>query len=77
METCGPDSALGEGVLVTDEILCNLDSSTIDDLITCETGPMAGAMVTDSLLCQAPNNSNKCGNETDLPGVYVYVTRTM
>ena len=67
---CGQDTALPDAV-VTDERLCNLDSSTIDDLITCETGPMAGAMVTDSLLCQAPNNSNKCDDNTDLPGVYV------
>ncbi|MGD1839005.1 MAG: hypothetical protein ACPKPY_13230, partial [Nitrososphaeraceae archaeon] len=33
--------------------------------------PMAGAVVTDFLLCQAPNDANKCAENTDLPGVYV------
>ena len=35
---------------------------------------MGGAVVTDPLLCQAPNDNNKCPADTDLKGVYVMNT---
>ena len=37
---------------------------------------MAGTIVTDLTLCQAPNNNNKCPDNSDLPGVYVMDPQT-
>ena len=61
----------GKTVEVADGPLCQLAVPSDIMLIPCEKGPMTGAVVTDPLLCEAPNDANKCPAETDLAGVYV------
>ncbi|MGD1837220.1 MAG: FG-GAP-like repeat-containing protein, partial [Nitrososphaeraceae archaeon] len=79
-ETCAANSPLGTAlgntpVDVIDSELCNLVIPPETEVFTCPLDtPMAGAVVTDLLLCQAPNDANKCPAETDLQGVYVMDT---
>ena len=61
---------------VADEALCNLEIPEQIDLFQCIGGPMIDAIVTDAQLCQAPNDANKCADDTDLLGVYVMDTET-
>ena len=63
---------------VSDPVLCDLEVPPATDLFQCleGDGPMAGAIVTDLTLCQAPNNDNKCPANSDLPGVYVMDPQT-
>jgi hypothetical protein len=75
--TCEAATPLGMAlgntpVDVVDGELCNLVIPPEVTLETCPLDtPMGGAMVTDLLLCQAPNDANKCPMGTDLEGVYV------
>jgi hypothetical protein len=75
--TCNAASPLGQAlgltgtqtVEVADSQLCNLDVPGVQQ---CPAGTNnAGAIVTDLILCQAPNNLNRCPANTDLEGVYV------
>ena len=63
---------------VSDPVLCDLEVPPATELFVCTEGdgPMAGAIVTDLSLCQAPNNDNKCPANSDLPGVYVMDPQT-
>ena len=63
---------------VSDPVLCDLEVPPATELFVCTEGdgPMAGAIVTDLTLCQAPNNDNKCPANSDLPGVYVMDPQT-
>ncbi|MGD1836708.1 MAG: hypothetical protein ACPKPY_01455 [Nitrososphaeraceae archaeon] len=80
-EECNAGSPLGmalgdQPVKVADSTLCELDVPEIQ-LFQCMGGPMEGAVVTDQMLCEAPNSANKCPNEgVDLPGVYVMNPQT-
>ena len=56
---------------VADEVLCDLEVPEEVELFQCIGGPMEGAIVTDELLCEAPNSGNKCPANTDLEGAYV------
>ena len=56
---------------VADEVLCDLEIPEQVQLFQCIGGQMEGAIVTDEILCQAPNSDNKCPQNSDLPGVYV------
>ena len=75
--TCDAGTALGKALgmenefKVADEVLCDLEIPQETELFQCIGGPMQDAIVTDLLLCQAPNDANKCADDTDLPGVYV------
>ena len=75
--TCDANSNLGEAlgntpITVADPELCNLEIPEQTELFICDLDtPMGGAIVTDELLCQAPNSENKCPSNTDLEGVYV------
>ena len=77
--TCDATDPLGislgltgtETVEVADAQLCQLAVPSDIMLQVCETGPMTGAIVTDPLLCEAPNDDNICPANTDLEGVYV------
>ena len=79
-ETCFAGSPLGIAlggteVNVADAELCNLEIPEQTELVVCDLDtPMGGAVVTDPLLCQAPNDNNKCPADTDLEGVYVMDT---
>ena len=79
-ETCLANSPLGMAlggteVDVADAELCNLEIPEQTELVVCDLDtPMGGAVVTDPLLCQAPNDNNKCPADTDLEGVYVMDT---
>ena len=79
-ETCLAGSPLGMAlggteVNVADAELCNLEIPEQTELVVCDLDtPMGGAVVTDPLLCQAPNDNNKCPADTDLEGVYVMDT---
>ena len=79
-ETCLAGSPLGMAlggteVDVADAELCNLEIPEQTELVVCDLDtPMGGAVVTDPLLCQAPNDDNKCPADTDLEGVYVMDT---
>ena len=64
---------------VSDPVLCDLEVPPATELFVCTEdadGPMSGAIVTDLSLCQAPNNNNKCPDNSDLPGVYVMDPQT-
>ena len=61
---------------VADEVLCDLEIPEEVELFQCIGGPMQGAIVTDELLCEAPNSSNVCPLTSDLPGVFVMNTQT-
>ncbi|MGD1838895.1 MAG: hypothetical protein ACPKPY_12670, partial [Nitrososphaeraceae archaeon] len=78
---CNAGSPLGmtlgdQTVEVADPTLCNLDVPEEVELFLCIEGPMEGAVVTDDDLCQAPNDNNKCPQNTDLAGVFVMNTDT-
>ncbi|MGD1837760.1 MAG: FG-GAP repeat domain-containing protein, partial [Nitrososphaeraceae archaeon] len=78
--TCEAGTPLGmalgdQPVKVADSTLCNLDVPEVE-LFQCMGGPMEGAIVTDQMLCEAPNDDNKCADDTDLPGVYAMDTTT-
>ena len=79
-ETCLANSPLGMAlggteVDVADAELCNLEIPEQTELVVCDLDtPMGGAVVTDPLLCQAPNDNNKCPADTDLEGAYVMDT---
>jgi hypothetical protein len=61
--------APGSSVEVADPQLCNLD---VPGVTVCGTGTNnVGAVVTDPVLCEAPNNGDRCVIGTDLEGVYV------
>ena len=82
--TCDAGTALGIALgmqnefKVSDPVLCDLEVPPATELFVCTEpdGPMAGAIVTDLTLCQAPNNNNKCPVNSDLPGVYVMDPQT-
>ena len=75
--TCDANSNLGTAlgntpITVVDPELCNLVIPEETPLFQCDLDtPMGGAIVTDPVLCQAPNNNNKCPAGTDLAGAYV------
>ena len=79
--TCAFNSPLGislnltasQSVEVADAQLCELSVPGVE---VCTSGPMAGAVVTDPLLCEAPNDANVCPALTDLEGVYANNTDT-
>ena len=76
-ETCLAGSPLGVAlggneIDVTDLELCNLEIPEQIEVFVCDLDtPMSGAVVTHPLLCQAPNDDNKCPADTDLEGTYV------
>ena len=77
LATCDAGTALGKALgmqnefKVADEVLCDLEIPEETELFQCIGGPMQGAIVTDEMLCQAPNIGNICPDNTDLEGVYV------
>ena len=77
LTTCDANSNLGQSlgntpITVVDEELCNLEIPEQIEVFQCDLDtPMGGVLVTNPLLCQAPNDSNKCPSGTDLSGAYV------
>jgi hypothetical protein len=78
--TCPAGSALtvslglppGETVEVADLKLCDLTVPEQIELTQCLPGTNnEGALVTNSTLCEAPNDDNICPADTELAGVYV------